>query len=182
MAELLKTWTKNQTALFVNILQNNTKPQDWGRIGKSTIFDLSFNATVNTYDFIEQENPSDIIDNYKPTINQELRAIRGDKAFDAMFEYMYNLPTGDEAVRDALFVFPGIETAGSDSDEPKYYAWLASSSLVVTNFNTVDKKILFNLNFSGDIVRGTVQSVSGAPVFTPFTNQSAWVPTDDENP
>lgn len=190
MAELLKTWKKNQFIPYVNIAMPtsavpNPEP-DWARIGKSTVFDLVFNSNVVTYDFIENENPTDIISNYKPTLSQELRTVRGDKAFDALYEYTYNLPTGDEAYRDMLLVFPSMQAAATETESAAYHAWKVSCSLVPTNLNTVDEKILFTLNFAADIVRGYVKSANGQPEFTPFTDQSAWVNTADlavqENP
>lgn len=180
MAGILKTWKKNQTALYVNILQDNANPQDWARIGKSTIFDLNLNANTESYDFIDQENPTEVLKNYAPTISEELRTIRGEKAFDALWEYLYNLPTGEEAVRDALFVFPSIQALGTTSTDNTFHAWLVQTSLVMTNFNTPDEKILFNINFAGDIVRGTVKAVSGQPVFTPSADQTVWHNTTDD--
>lgn len=161
MAEI-KTWKKYQTIPFVDIRTTGDTPT-WARIGKSTIFDLVLNANIETFDFIEDENPTDIIKNYKPTLSQELRTVEGDTAFTALYQMLYDLPTGDEAIKDVLLVFPKSTT---DEGAIKFDAWKVPATIVLTNFNTVDEKILFDLNFAGTIARGTVTITAGKPTFT----------------
>ena len=182
---MITTWQKHHTAPYVDIARktvSNPHPSaDWARVGKSTIFDLALNANTVTFDFIENESPSEFLKNYKPTLAQELRTVRGDKAFDAIFEIMYNLPTSDEAVHDFLLVFPAIKTMTGGN--PSMFAWLAPASLIVKNFNTVDEKILFDVNFAGDIIRGTVTTgIGGMPEFEAFPNQREWIVTTDALP
>lgn len=179
---MIKTWKKHQTIPFLDIARPTeavpSPEADYARIGKSTIFDLAYNAQTETFDFIEDENPTDVIKNYKPALNQELRTVRGDKAFDAVWEVGYNRPTGDEAMRNVLLVFPAIQ--GGTTAAPSFFAWLVPVTLIITNFNTVDEKILFGLNFAGNIVKGSATVGStGQPVFTPFPDQNAWVSTAD---
>ena len=182
MSEFLKTWKKFKTIPFIDITspEESTSGYNWARIGKSTIFDLQFNANVETFDFIEDENPTDIIKNYRPTLAQELRTVRGDKAFDAMFEYMYNLPTGALANRKLLLIFPARKTASGAGTESGYFSWLVNASLVLSGFNTVDEKITFNINFAGDVEKGSATGgSSGTPIFTPFEDQESWMKTPD---
>lgn len=155
---LQQAWRKFQTMLFVNM--GTTAVPDWARIGKSTIFDVAFNAQTATYDFIEDENPTDVIKNYKPSLAQELHTIEGDKAFDYMFTRAYNLPTGTDANGEYLVVFPKKTTDG------KFIAWLSPATEVFKNFNVVDGKIQWDINFSGNMVRGTVVITAGKPVFS----------------
>lgn len=170
MAGILETWKKHQTIPFVDI--DPLEGGQYVRIGKSTIFDLTFNANTEEYDFIEDENPTTLIRNYKPSMGQELRTVKGDPAFMAMYEMMYSLPTGDEAVRNTLLVFPNQRNG-----DGAYDAWLVPTTVVLTNFNTVDEKILFDLNFNGTIRRGTVTiaKVNGVAVPT-------WTEGDPSDP
>jgi hypothetical protein len=152
------TWKKYQTIPFIDT--STTTTPTWARIGKSTIFDLVLNAVTEDFDYIEDENPTTIIKNYKPSLSQELRTVAGDTAFDALFDMLYDLPTGDGAVRDVLLVFPRASASAYDS-------WKVPATITLTDFNTVDEKILFDINFNGTIVRGTTVITDGVPVFTP---------------
>lgn len=104
--------------------------------------------------------PTTDIDYYKPAIEQELQTNKGDKAFDYVYDMLYNLPTGEDLKKDMLFVF-----AGENSDS-SYNAWKCQVTLVVKNLNTVEEKIYFTVNIN-KITRGTATvSPSGEPTFT----------------
>lgn len=155
MAELTRL-KKFKTIPFINI-RTDAAPQ-WARIGKSTIFDLALNANVVTSDFIEDEMPTDDITYYKPTLPQELQTNAGDAAFDYVYDKFYNLPTGEEVKEDVLIVFAGKTSP--------YKAWRSMATMILKDLNTVDEKILFDLNFGGTIDRGTTTVTDGVPEFT----------------
>ena len=148
---------KHKTIPFINT--GTSSSPVWARIGKSTIFDLTLNANVVTSDFIEDEMPTDDITSYKPTLPQELQTNAGDDAFDYVYGKFYDLPTGEEVKEDVLIVF-----AGSASP---YKAWRSTATMVLKDLNTVDEKILFDLNFGGNITKGTATVTEGVPEFTP---------------
>lgn len=148
---------KHKTIPFINI--GTAAAPTWARIGKSTIFDLTLNANVVTSDFIEDEMPTDDINYYKPTLPQELQTNAGDDAFDYIYDKFYNLPTGEEVKEDVLIVFAGASSP--------YKAWRSTATMVLKDLNTVDEKILFDLNFGGTISRGTATVTDGVPEFTP---------------
>lgn len=110
-----------------------------------------------TNDFIMNEMPTDDVNYYKPTLPQELQANKGDPAFDFLYEMMYNLPTGEEIKVPVLIVFAG----GTES----FKAWLCDASIILKDFNTVEEKILFDINING-ITRGTATVADGVPTFT----------------
>lgn len=155
MAELTRL-KKFKTIPFINI-GADAAPQ-WARIGKSTIFDLALNANVVTSDFIEDEMPTDDITYYKPTLPQELQTNAGDAAFDYVYDKFHNLPTGEEVKEDVLIVFAGKTSP--------YKAWRSMATMILKDLNTVDEKILFDLNFGGTIDRGTATVTDGVPEFT----------------
>lgn len=155
MAELTRL-KKFKTIPLINI-GTDAAPQ-WARIGKSTIFDLALNANVVTSDFIEDEMPTDDITYYKPTLPQELQTNAGDAAFDYVYDKFYNLPTGEEVKEDVLIVFAGKTSP--------YKAWRSMATMILKDLNTVDEKILFDLNFGGTIDRGTATVTDGVPEFT----------------
>lgn len=131
----------------------------WARIGKSTIFDLTLNANIVTSDFIEDEMPTDDVTYYKPTLPQELQTNAGDASFDYIYEMFKALPTGEDIKKEILICFAG---ATSPVD-----AWLTNSSVILKDLNSVDEKILFDININ-KIENGTVtfNVETGAPTFT----------------
>lgn len=131
----------------------------WARIGKSTIFDLTLNANIVTSDFIEDEMPTDDVTYYKPTLPQELQTNAGDASFDYIYEMFKALPTGEDIKKEILICFAG---ATSPVD-----AWLTNSSVILKDLNSVDEKILFDININ-KIENGTVtfNGETGAPTFT----------------
>ena len=153
---------KHQTIPFVDVSTEGNEA-DWARIGKSTIFDLTLNANTVTNDYIEDEMPTDEIIYYKPTLSQELQTIKGDRAFDCLYDMLYNLPTGEDVKRDVLIVFAGNV---GDESTPLFKAWKVKASVILTNLNTVDEKILFELSLGGTIEKGTATVTGGKPVFT----------------
>lgn len=156
MAELTRL-KKFKTIPFINT--GTAANPVWARIGKSTIFDLTLNANVVTSDFIEDEMPTDDITYYKPTLPQELQTNAGDDAFDYVYDKFYDLPTGEDVKEDVLIVFAGASSP--------YKAWRSTATLVLKDLNTVDEKILFDLNFGGTISKGTATVTDGVPAFTP---------------
>lgn len=131
----------------------------WARIGKSTIFDLTLNANIVTSDFIEDEMPTDDVTYYKPTLPQELQTNAGDASFDYIYAMFKALPTGEDIKKEILICFAGATTPVD--------AWLTNSSVILKDLNSVDEKILFDININ-KITDGTVafDEQTGAPTFT----------------
>lgn len=157
----LERLKKSKTIPFLDIHTEGTEAV-WARIGKSTIFDLTLNANIVTSDFIEDDMPTDDVTYYKPTLPQELQANKGDVAFDFLYDMFYNLPTGEAIKKPVLIVFAG--NAGT-SEAPSYKAWLTNSSIILKDFNTVDEKILFDININS-ITKGSATVAAGVPTFT----------------
>lgn len=107
--------------------------------------------------------PTDDVTYYKPTLPQELQANKGDACFDFLYDMFYNLPTGEAIKKPVLIVFAGGTTVGKVTT---YKAWLTNSSIILKDFNTVDEKIIFDININS-ITKGTVVLTAGVPTFTP---------------
>jgi hypothetical protein len=148
---------KHKFIPYINV--SSTSTPSWARIGKSTIFDLTLNANIVTSDFIEDEMPTDDVTYYKPTLPQELQTNAGDASFDYIYEMFKSLPTGEDIKKEILICFAG---ASSPVD-----AWLTNSSVILKDLNSVDEKILFDININ-KITNGTVtfDETTGAPTFT----------------
>lgn len=154
--ETLTRLKKHKFIPFINT--GSTEEPTWARIGKSTIFDLTLNANIVTSDFIEDEMPTDDITYYKPTLPQELQTNQGDPAFDYMYKMFKDLPTGEDVKKDVLIVFASAE-------EP-YDAWRTNSTVILKDLNTVEEKILFDININ-KITHGTVTIAEQKPTFSP---------------
>ena len=56
--------------------------------------------------------------------------------------------------------------AGDAAFDYVYKAWRSMATMILKDLNTVDEKILFDLNFGGTIDRGTATVTDGVPEFT----------------
>lgn len=156
----LKLWTKEKCMVFIDVSKSDKR--DWARIGKSTMFDLALNPNINTQDYIEDAMPRDEVDYYKPELPQELATYEGDKAFDYVWDMFYDMPVGTDLNKHVLLVFPKNTGTG---DAPKFQAWETDSTIILNNFNSVDKKVSFSIKIN-DIDRGTATVSEGTPDFT----------------
>lgn len=158
----MATWEKFNTKLFIDISENHDGTE-WARLRKSTVFDLAFNAETETFDFIDQQVPTEFIKGYKPSMSQETAMMDSDPLFNYMFELMQSLPTGEDAIRKCMVVFPKEKTTGH------YVAWNCECVITFSNYNAVDRKISFNIGFSGDMDKGTatVSEDGNTPTFIP---------------
>ncbi|MEG1813465.1 MAG: hypothetical protein RR337_09225, partial [Clostridia bacterium] len=107
----LTIWEKRNTKLFLDF--GTTGTPSWVRLGKSTVFDLAFNPETETFDFIEDEMPTELLKSYKPSMAQEIFLGEGDPAFDKLFELSRKRPVGSMAVIPALLVYPKAGTTGN---------------------------------------------------------------------
>lgn len=154
----LTIWEKHNTKIFIDF--GTAETPDWARLGKSTVFDLAMNPETETFDFIEDATPTELLKLYKPSMAQEIFLGEGDPAFDELFEMYHARPVGSEAIKPVLIVYPKAGTT-----ENTFVAMKAEATISFNNFNAVDKKLSFDMKFSG-IVNGTVTFTDGKPTFT----------------
>lgn len=135
---------------------------EWGRIDKSTVFDLNANPQTEDYAYIYLEADQTELDGYKPSMDQEIACYRGNPMYDFISELFYNLDV-KEATIPFLLVFPK-----RNAEATTMPAWLYDEAqIVLNNLNSVDGKITFTINFNGERQLGTVIIADGVPVFTP---------------
>lgn len=161
--EKLNLWTKEQSIIFIDVSENS-ETSDWARIGKSTVYDLALNPNVNTLDFIENATPHSEVDRYQPELPSELATYEGDKAFDFMFKIFYNLPTGTALNKKVLLVFPKKNTGTENA--PEFWSWLTDSTIVLNNYNPVDRKLTFTIKINGIVAGTCTVTADGQPSFT----------------
>jgi hypothetical protein len=151
---------KHQTPVFIDASETYntaTWTPDWKRVELSTTFALNPNPQTETMDFIAYENPVEEITKYQPELPLECATYEGDPAFDFVYKMFKKRPVGAEAYVPTLICF-----AGSDKD-----AWqIQQTTMVLGEFNSVDRKISFTQKFGGDIEDGTYTITDGKPTFT----------------
>lgn len=155
---------KHQTMIHIDVSATSTP--SWARIGRSTVLDLVMNASTETSDFIEDEQPTTDLKNYNPQIAEELQANKGDPAFDFLYKMFKERPTGEEVKKSVLLTFAG--NIGTDQ-APEFDAWLTESTITIDHFDAVAEKIYFNIAMN-DITDGTVTVSDGVPSFTPASS------------
>lgn len=156
--------TKNKVIPFLDISGTANTGASWvpvwKRIDKSTIFDLAFNPQSTTEDYIAYETAIEEISGYQPELPQEIALYRGNAVYDYVESLCYNLEVGD-ALRIPFLL------CWAPEDDGKIKAWqVKENRLLLSNYNTVEGKVTFNLKIGGDIERGTVTISEGVPVFS----------------
>ena len=157
----LTTLNRSKSLIFMDT-GDSTSSYTWTRIDKSTVFDLTLNAVTNDYDFIDDDNTVSELDKYQPSMDQEIMTVVGNPMYEYMENLFYNLPSGEDAKKPTLIVFPRNISSGSTAS---YHAWLCpKSTITIKNFNSQDKKIYWSINFN-NITKGTATVNNGEPTF-----------------
>lgn len=152
---------KHQTPVFIDSSKTANGSGDWTpawkRVELSTTFALSMNPQTETLDFISYESPVEEIVKNQPELPLECASYEGDPAFDFLYALFKSRPVGAEAYVPALVCFAGTDKS----------AWqIQKTTIVFSDFNTVDRKLNFTLKFGGTIEDGTYEVTSGTPKFT----------------
>lgn len=160
---MVKKW---KIAPFLN--KGTSSSPDWVRVKKSTAFDLSLNPEIQEYDYISDEAPTSELLKYKPSLNQALTMYKGEDDYEMVFDRFFNLDTGSDATTDFLLVFfaESSDVGSGETAKTYYKAWKCSSMMAISNLNSVDSTITFDLYLNGTIDKGYIEISDGAPVFT----------------
>lgn len=160
----LTTWEKHMIKIFIGFGASagaGAGAWAYARLGKSTVFDIAMNPETETFDFIEDETPTELLKQYKPSMAQEIYLAEGEPAFDELFQMYLKKPVGTQAVRPAMIVYPKKGVA-----EKSFIAQQLNATISFNNFNPVDKKLTFDMKFA-NIVNGEVTFTNDKPEFEP---------------
>ena len=154
----LTTLTKDKYIPFLDTTQSmDYSDCEWAAIDLSTVFELAMNEETEEYDYICYAAPVTEVESNKPSMDQEIRTVEGNKVHDFIAKQFYDMPIGDQCKTPFLLCFGG---------EGKK-AWRGTCTLTNKTLNTVDKKYTFTMEMGGDIEKGTYAIASGVPTFTP---------------
>ena len=154
---------KHQIAVFINT--GTSEVPAWKRIKKSTELTISMDPQTEDVDYIADESPTTELTQYKPSIEQPLKMIEGEPDFEAVWDYFYNMKTGEDAKTQYLIVFM-FDKDGSGVDA-KYKAWSGDAIISCSELNAVDSELNFELMFGGTVKKGTVTVTGTAPDYVP---------------
>lgn len=144
------------------------------RIKKSTSLTLSMNPVETEYDYIADESPTTEVEDYKPSIDQDLSMYKGSDDYEMMWPYFYEMRTGSDAHTDCIIAFmqQPVDSTGTDiaagesTTVAGFRAWKTDSVISVQDLNATDKKLDFKVIFGGGVKKGYVTvAEDGTPTF-----------------
>lgn len=151
---------KTHVVPFVNV--GTDSAPDWRRIEKSKTFTLSTNPQVKTYDYISSDIPEEEITGYQPSLAQSITMWKNSDDYEEFFGMLFKLPTGENAHRDVMVAF--YQEKGKSGSDDVYKAWKVDALVKISQMDTVDESINFDLSFN-KIVIGALSFASGKAEF-----------------
>lgn len=131
-------------------------------IDLSTVFELVYNAQTETYGYICYANDVTEINGYQPSMEQQIRIDGTNPLYKWMLPYMRSMPTGSDAVRPVLIVYPDL-TTGEATDGDLF----PEAKVIPGTINSVDHILTFTLSLDGNRQPGTVAKTGSSVTFTP---------------
>ena len=116
----------------------------WVRIKKSTENTITMNAETRDVDYIVDENPTTILDKYKPSLSQPIIMYKGEPDFEFVFDKFFKQSVGADAEGEVLIVF-----YGADGRTERAKAWRSKCIFTIDSLNPVDSTITVGINFAG---------------------------------
>ena len=144
------------------------KPKgSWVRVCKSTAFDMNMNPQIKEYDYIADEVPTSELDRYSPQLNQALTMYKGEPDFEALKDKFYNLSVGSEAKIPIMVVYLYEPLDGEDPKTARVFKAMHAPNavLAITNFNSVESTLTFDLYFNGGLQKGYAEYSEGVLAF-----------------
>lgn len=148
---------KHQVGLYL------LKDTAFMRIQKSTVLPIAMNPQTESYDYISDESPTEELKKYKKSIDQDMTAIKGEPDYELIWDYYFNMKTGQKAKTEVMIVY--FEMPGTLPNT--FLAEKAECTISVTDYDAVTSKINFQIMFGGTVTQGTAALTLGVPTFTP---------------
>lgn len=151
---------KDKWLLYLDTTPSGSS-RTWARVGKSTLHTLNMNAQTETFDYIEDELPTTVIQRYEPSMDQEIFTYEDDECYTYIETMAQTLPVGDDAMTNFLYVFP--RNVGTEQ-VPKFNAWNCTATITIGTIEATGNKITFSIAInSKEAVEVTIDS-NGKPV------------------
>ncbi|MCQ5130296.1 hypothetical protein NE562_11540 [Butyricicoccus faecihominis] len=147
--------SKIKRKLLASFLNTGTEETPvWSLIGDGvTEQTISYNPQTSDETYINQDTGVTDVENYKPTVNNPMTAIKGDPVFEFVDDIRIKRKVLDDCVTDVLFVY-----LYKEATEGAYPAERNKCGVQVDDFGGAggeSTKLNFSLNLRGDPVHGT---------------------------
>lgn len=160
---------RSEFATFLNTTPSSTAT--YSRMGKGiTGQTVSYNPTVNTEQYINEDSATSSVDAYAPSINTPQTCYAGDAVFDFIDGLRKERAVGSAAETDILLVY--IYDSTTSSSTTVYAAEKCNCTISIEEFGGDagnPMSITYTLNLNGDPVLGTATITSGTVTFTAAT-------------
>ncbi len=158
---------KHMIALFIKTgMTEDAEPKPiWTRIKKSTELEISMEAKTEEYDYIADERPTTEIEEYKPSIKQLLKMIKGEPDFDYFWSMFYNMKVGNDAKTEYMIVFM-FDNKGT-AEAPAYAAWSDECTISFESLNGNNSELAFDIALGANTKKGTATVTGTAPDYVP---------------
>lgn len=133
---------KHHVGLWIN--GGTYEAPKWVRIKKSTENTITMNAETREVDYIVDENPTTILDKYKPSLSQPIVMYKGEPDFEFVFDKFFKQSVGADAEGEVLIVF-----YGADGGTGRAKAWRSKCVFTIDSLNPVDSTITVGIDFAG---------------------------------
>lgn len=133
---------KHHVGLWIN--SRTYEDPKWVRIKKSTENTITMNAETREVDYIVDENPTTILDKYKPSLSQPIVMYKGEPDFEFVFDKFFKQSVGADAEGEVLIVF-----YGADGGTGRAKAWRSKCVFTIDSLNPVDSTITVGIDFAG---------------------------------
>ena len=156
---------KIKRSLFATFI--NTTPGDgtatWARMGKGiTSQKISYNPTVTTEQYIDEDNAYSSVDSYAPSLDGTQTCYKGDPVFEYIDGLRKKRAVGSELVTEVLFVYMYGDGAAFAAEKNACVIQLGDfggdggGSLQMT----------YTVGLNGNPEIGTAAVANGVPTFT----------------
>lgn len=133
---------KHHVGLWLN--DGTYEAPNWKRIKKSTENTITMNAETREVDYIVDENPTTILEKYKPSLSQPITMYKGEPDFEFVFDKFFKQSVGTDAEGEVLIVF-----YGADGGSERAKAWRSKCIFTIDSLNPVDSTITVGIDFAG---------------------------------
>lgn len=149
-------------ATFINTAPGGEAPT-WAKMGKGiTSQKISYNPTVTTEQYIDEDNAYSSVDSYAPSLDGTQTCYKGEPVFEYIEALRQNRAVGKELETEVLFVYL------YDGNENAYKAEKNACVIQLGDYGGDgggSVQLTYTIGLNGDPVKGTATITEGKVTF-----------------
>ena len=149
-------------ATFINTAPGGEAPT-WAKMGKGiTSQKISYNPTVTTEQYIDEDNAYSSVDSYAPSLDGTQTCYKGEPVFEYIEALRQNRAVGKELETEVLFVYL------YDGNENAYKAEKNACVIQLGDYGGDgggSVQLTYTIGLNGDPVKGTATIAEGKVTF-----------------